>query len=48
MNDYQKVLDKIEKLVDTLPYKRISIELVMPDKTMTLDKEKSNKMGFCK
>ena len=45
--DAKKVLGKIEKLIDTLNYKTACITITTNTKTITLEKDKKNKTGFC-
>lgn len=40
------VLSTIEELIDTLPYVKCDISIQLRDKTLTLSKIKSNKIGF--
>ena len=40
------VLSKIEKLVDQLPYRSVKIEVELPDKTLTLQKDRHQPIGF--
>lgn len=46
MFEHQKILDKIEKLVEQLPYKTVKIEVDLGSETLILDKERIPKMGF--
>lgn len=46
MNEHQKTLCKIEKLVDQLPYRYVKIEIAMKDQTLLLEKEKQSPIGF--
>jgi hypothetical protein len=46
MFEHQKILCKIEKLVDQLPYLSVKIEVELKDQTLTLAKEKPRKCGF--
>ena len=46
MFEHKKILDKIEKLVDQLPYRYVKMEIEFPDQTLVLTKEKQNKIGF--
>lgn len=48
MYEYQKILTKIERLVDQLPYRSVKIEVEMKDQTLVLQKEKQNQCGFVK
>lgn len=38
MFEHQKILDKIERLVEQLPYKSVKIEVELPEQTLTLTK----------
>ena len=46
MYEHQKILNKIEKLVDQLPYRSVRIEVEMKDQTLVLSKEKQSQIGF--
>ena len=46
MNEENRVLSKIEVLVDKLPYKTAEIRIEMADKTYTLTKDKKRPIGF--
>lgn len=46
MFEHQKILDKIEKLVEQLPYRSVRIEVELPRQTLTLTKERQSPMGF--
>lgn len=46
MRECQKVLNRIEALVERLPYKTIRLEIEMTDETFTLEKTKRNPIGF--
>ena len=46
MKECQKVLSRIEALVERLPYKTIRLEIEMTDETLTLEKTKRNPIGF--
>ena len=46
MKECQKVLNRIEALVERLPYKTIRLEIEMTDETFTLEKTKRNPIGF--
>ena len=48
MFEFQKVLSKIERLVDQLPYRSVKIEVELDDQTLILKKEKTNPCGFIK
>ena len=40
------ILNKIDKLIDSLDYKNAYIEIQTDDKKYTLEKDKTNKIGF--
>ena len=40
------VLKKIEQWVDKLPYKWVKIEVELPGKTLVLEKNRPNQIGF--
>ena len=44
--EQQKILNKIEQLVEKLPYKSVHIELVLQDQTLTLSKDRCRPIGF--
>jgi len=46
MCEYQEILNKIEWLVDQLPYRYVKIEVEMPQQTLTLTKERQRPIGF--
>lgn len=46
MFEHQKILDKIEQLVEKLPYKSVKIEVELPEQTLTLTKERQRSIGF--
>ena len=46
MYEYQKILNKIERLVDQLPYQSVKIEVELKDHTLTLQKDKPKQVGF--
>jgi len=48
MYEYQKILNKIERLVDQLPYRSVRIEVGLKDQILVLSKEKKNPIGFIK
>lgn len=48
MLEHQKILTKIEQLVDQLPYRSVRIEIEFKDQTLTLDKQKESAIGFLK
>lgn len=48
MFEFQNVLNKIEKLVDQLPYRSVKIEVELKDQTLILEKVKTNPCGFIK
>lgn len=46
MYEENRILDKIEQLVDKLPYRTVRIEVELPDKTVVLTKDKQRLIGF--
>lgn len=46
MFEHQKILDKIEKLVEQLPYRSVKIEVELRDQTLVLTKEREHPIGF--
>lgn len=46
MFEHQKILDKIEKLVEQLPYRSIRIEVELQDQTLVLTKDRQYPIGF--
>lgn len=46
MFEHKKTLDRIEKLIDQLPYRAVRIEIEFPKETLVLQKDKQNKIGF--
>lgn len=46
MFQYEKILTKIEELVDKLPYKSVKIEIETDGELLTMEKTKSTKIGF--
>lgn len=46
MMEYKKILDKIEKLIDALPYRYVKIEVELPRETLVLEKERQSRIGF--
>lgn len=48
MYEHQKILNKIERLVDQLPYQSVKIEVELKDQTLILQKEKPKQCGFIK
>lgn len=46
MYEYAKVLNKIEKLVEQLPYKAVKIEVELADQVLILEKQKTRQIGF--
>jgi hypothetical protein len=48
MYEYQKILNKIERLVDQLPYRSVKIEVEMKDQVFVLSKDKPAQCGFIK
>ena len=48
MYEHQKILNKIECLVDQLPYQSVKIEIELKDQVLILQKEKPKQCGFLK
>lgn len=48
MYEHSKILNKIERLVDQLPYQSVKIEVELKDQTLILQKDKPKKCGFIK
>lgn len=48
MYEHQKILNKIERLVDQLPYRSVRIEVELKDQTLVLTKDRTNQIGFIK
>lgn len=48
MYEHQKILNKIERLVDQLPYQSVKIEVELKDQTLILQKDKPKQCGFIK
>lgn len=46
MYEENRILSKIEQLVDKLPYKSVRIEVELPDKTVVLTKDRHRPIGF--
>lgn len=46
MYEENRILDKIEQLVDKLPYRSVRIEVELPDKTVVLTKDRQRPIGF--
>lgn len=46
MYEENRILSKIEQWVDKLPYRSVKIEVEMQDKTLTLQKERRQQIGF--
>ena len=46
MFEYSKTLNKIEKLVDTLPYRSVEIRIELPEQVLSLNKQKKAPIGF--
>jgi len=45
MYEYQKILKRIEQLVDQLPYQSVKIEVTLKDQTLILEKDRPAKIG---
>ena len=41
-----KILERIEKLIEQLPYKTATVSIELKNRTIELNKEKKNKCGF--
>ena len=48
MYEHQKILNKIERLVDQLPYRSVKIEVELKDQVLVLSKDKPAQCGFIK
>lgn len=46
MYEENYVLSKIEQWVDKLPYRSVKIEVELPEKTLTLKKDRRRPIGF--
>ena len=46
MYEENRILSKIEQLVDKLPYRSVWIEVELPDKTVVLTKDRQRPIGF--
>ena len=46
MYEENEILNKIEELVDKLPYRSVKIEVELEDKTLTLQKDRRRTIGF--
>ena len=46
MFEHQKILDKIEQLVEKLHYRSVRIEVELPEQTLTLTKDRQRPIGF--
>lgn len=46
MYEENLILSQIEQLVDQLPYRSVKIEVELPDKTVTLQKDRQRPIGF--
>lgn len=46
MFGHQKILDKIEQLVEKLPYRSVKIEVELPEQTLVLTKKRKRPIGF--
>jgi hypothetical protein len=46
MYEHHKILDKIERLVDQLPYRWVKIEVELSEETLVLEKSKQASIGF--
>ena len=46
MYEENSVLSEIEQLVDQLPYRSVKIEVELPEKTLTLTKDRQRPIGF--
>jgi hypothetical protein len=44
--DAPVVLERIEKLIEQLPYKTATVSIELKNRTIELNKEKKNKCGF--
>lgn len=48
MNEYQKILNKIESWCERLPYKSLRIEIELSNQTLVIVKDKQTPIGFIK
>lgn len=46
MHEHQAILNKIEQLVDKLPYTSVRIEVELKNETLILEKNRPAKCGF--
>ena len=46
MHEHQKILNRIEKLIEQLPYKFVKIEIELKGQTLVLEKESRSRIGF--
>ena len=46
MYEDNRILNKIEQLVDKLPYRTVRIEVELTDKTVELTKDRQRPIGF--
>ena len=46
MFEHQRILNKIEEWAERLPYKTLRVEITLADQILTLEKQKSNPIGF--
>lgn len=46
MMEHKKILEKIEKLIEQLPFRYVKIEVELPRETLVLEKERQKPIGF--
>lgn len=46
MFEHQHILNMIEKWAERLPYRTLRVEIELADQVLTLEKHKSNPIGF--
>lgn len=46
MFEHQRILNKIEEWAERLPYQTLRVEITLADQILTLEKQKSNPIGF--
>ena len=46
MYEETRILSKIEQWVEKLPYRSVEIHISLPDKTLTLRKDRRQPIGF--
>ena len=46
MMEHRKILQRIEDLIEQLPYQWVKIEVELPQQTLILEKERRKAIGF--